>query len=902
MSLSVSLNNALSGLNVNQQALSVLSQNIANANTQGYSRKNLNQTSNFVDGVGLGVRIEDIGRKIDSYLRDAVQNQSAALGRNEVARTFTDRIQVLLGQPGSGNGIDAAIEGFFNNLQSLAETPEVGSFRVNAVNSGISLARQLSTLSSELFNLRYEADRQIKLNVDQINSDLRNIYSLNAAIVTSSKVGKSSAELMDKRDALVSSITQRIKVTVTYNSDESIALTTPGGISLLDTSLYEIDYSSAPNSAAFISDSTLAPMRVYAIDNSGNRVSTYQELTTAAPSSSVQSRIGDGSIKGLIDMRDSSIPDILEQLDSIAAKLRDGINAIHNAGSSFPPATLLTGTRLVSGQETMQWTGAVRLAVIDTNGRPVTSGYAGDAAGKPPLNMDISFLNGGDGKGYPKVQTIIDEINSYYGVPQARVEVGNLKNIQLVTNTQTIPNNNNTMNFDFDLQNISSLKSKFFVTDLTVKDENGVTLAAPTHTFPRVALDDTNTFTTAAGSAMVTVAAANHGLSEGQRIYMPQASAAVNGIPAASFNGYFKVGNITEDSFDIELVSEATSGGSVNDAGLSLNTAYHEIEPGSQERTRDSGTFTADFSANTTSSYYSITATVGVDDGTAVTPSTITYRVYNNSRNLLNNRYAVESVAGAGVITAPSTTKAYLRAMLVDAQGNELPKTGGNYSADAYGYLKIESTSGYTFAIDELNSRQNGLLLGDKTHPGTGRGFSHFFELNNFFNSNRPIETGDTLRNSAINFSVAERLRSNPALISLGTLTGSPTPAGAFAPPYTYERNIGDNSIIQRLAKFGLETQGFLAAGGLAAASLTVSGYASQVLGYNSAIASRAKLDEENTKVTLSGFQQRSDAVSGVNLDEELANTIIYQNAYTASARIITVTNQLFETLLNIGQ
>lgn len=60
MSLALALNNALTGLNVNQQSISVLSQNIANVNTSGYSRQIVNQSAVVVEGLGSGVQIDDI--------------------------------------------------------------------------------------------------------------------------------------------------------------------------------------------------------------------------------------------------------------------------------------------------------------------------------------------------------------------------------------------------------------------------------------------------------------------------------------------------------------------------------------------------------------------------------------------------------------------------------------------------------------------------------------------------------------------------------------------------------------------------------------------------------------------------------------------------------------------------
>src|SRR5215203_2013170 len=101
MSLSTSLNNALTGLNVNQQALAVLSQNIANANTVGYSRQIVNQQAITLDGQGQGVRVSDIVRKVDEYLSKAMRNQTSILNKSSVLSNYNARIQLLLGSPGS---------------------------------------------------------------------------------------------------------------------------------------------------------------------------------------------------------------------------------------------------------------------------------------------------------------------------------------------------------------------------------------------------------------------------------------------------------------------------------------------------------------------------------------------------------------------------------------------------------------------------------------------------------------------------------------------------------------------------------------------------------------------------------------------------------------------------------
>src|SRR5689334_6820765 len=114
MSLSGALGNALSGLRVNQQQLATLSQNISNANTQGYTRKIVDQASNLIDGAGYGVKVQDISRKVDEYLNRAVQQHGGQYGQADIVAEFQARLQVLLGKPGSLDSFDATTSGFFN--------------------------------------------------------------------------------------------------------------------------------------------------------------------------------------------------------------------------------------------------------------------------------------------------------------------------------------------------------------------------------------------------------------------------------------------------------------------------------------------------------------------------------------------------------------------------------------------------------------------------------------------------------------------------------------------------------------------------------------------------------------------------------------------------------------------
>lgn len=905
MSLSLSLNTALSGLKVNQESLSVLSQNIANANNPDYSRKIISQSAVELNGVGAGVSIDDITRKIDSYLQQATRTQTSVAGRDGVLSDYAERLQILLGSPGAGNGMNSYISNMFNAMQALAETPERSSNRVNVVNAAKNLVNEFQHLYDGLQDLRFDADQEIKTSISTVNLRLSELYDINTAIASATVLNRPKSELLDKRDAAIREIAQHLDINIFVREDESVNIYARGGAAILDNNLYQLEYRpiSSPD-ALRIEDPQFSPIRSFLVDSStGERISESIPIAQGGTAEEAITAMSKGRVRGLMDVRNDKLTSVLEQIDNLAGALRDQINALHNAGSGYPGLNSMTGTRPITPQGFSNWTGSVRLGLVDQNGQPIDSPFANETTPMRPLTIDLSTLDAGLGKGpgYPTPQAIVNEINSFYGTPRNRTSLGNINNIELSSASVRLPSG--FLNFDFDLENISGADAQFFVTSISVLDDTATDITSVTNTVPSVALNALNTYSTTANSNLVSIAATAHGMTEGDYVYLPTPSSGVGNIPAVQLGGIFKIVSTAADSFEIETVSQASSSAMLSEAGTAI-PKYYDSTTGTKERTTANGQFAADLSGNISSMYYDVRASVAIvnADGTTGT-STITYRVANNDGNMFNKRYGASSATGSATVEIPNQrTQTYATAKLVDANGDEIGKVNGQYFADVESFLKLETSSGsYYLSIDSLDSSENGDPSGNPfVVPGSGRGFSHFFELNNFFTSNVPTNTGDTVLNSARNLQLESHIANNPENVSTGKLVRGLQSSNPNDPPnYSYERISGDDSAIQQLADLASELVSFGAAGGLSAATQTLSGYAGEILGFAGADANTMESNFSSTTIILQGFTERSQAISGVNLDEELANTIIYQNAYSASARVITVTNELFETLLS---
>lgn len=915
MSLTLALNNALSGLSVNQRALSVISHNLANANTEGYTRQVLDLSSVYYDAQGSegqGVRVEDISRRIDTYLQRTIRNQTSLVGQTSVMEDYFEKIQIQLGEPGADNSIDEYIQNFYDALQTLAETPDSVSYRELAVDSGITLAQELYDLAYSLEDFRYEVDRDIVDVTRNINQELLNLESLNISIGRANVMGTSKADLQDDIDRSLKRISEYIDIDVTYDETGAVSVFTNSGITLLDDYAYQLSYSPAASVGQIVDGQDFKNIVVRALDDRGQPVGQPVNLVSSGFEDSVTTTLRSGKLKGLLDLRDQYIPNILDQIDQLASTMRDSFNAIHNLGSAYPGTNELQGTRDLTPETRSEWEGAVRIAVLEEDGSPVQSPYPDELyTGTRPLLLDLASLQSAKTDGLPTLQTIVDEINNHFYPPPVKAELGNLNNIQLVADTDEMPTFPGNFSFDFDLDNISAEDADFFVTNITVLDSTGANITALNTPPPRAALNvgPSAAYITTAGSNVVQINAVNHGFSVGDRVFITDSGLAnVNGIPAGVIGGqYFEITSVVNaNSFTITAGSAATAtGGVVSGTPVFAYGAWDTIEAGEKTRTRDAGVVDLDLSANPTSAYYDITVSVGVDDGLSsageIRTGTITYRIYNYQNHLLNDRYNATDVSGQAEKVATSDTTPFMRAILVDADGNEVPSTNGWYVEDRQAYLKLVTfDDSHGIVIDDLGSKEIGITTGPDKRNGTNRGFSHYFELNNFFASNEPTNTGDTVNNSAINMRVEQRLIDNANLISLGTLELSNQPADPEATPlYTYQRNVSNNTTIQKLAKLGIENITFATAGGLSSTSTSFTGYAGNILAYTATTSVRSANDNTDNQTVLQGFQERSDAFSGVNVDEELANVQIFQHAYSASARIITTTNELFQTLLD---
>lgn len=250
-----------------------------------------------------------------------------------------------------------------------------------------------------------------------------------------------------------------------------------------------------------------------------------------------------------------------------------------------------------------------------------------------------------------------------------------------------------------------------------------------------------------------------------------------------------------------------------------------------------------------------------------------------------------------------------VRFTVVDADGRTV--TSALMPADTYSAEEVQdwvnaNLPGATATVSNGNGLQitatdptHGIALVDSPNQSISDGtvtvesLSHYFGLNDFFVTNGNV-TGDAITGISQILEVRSDIASDPHLISRGRLDINAATAGDIAIA------AGDNSIITALAEKFDEELLIPASGGLPQSRTTLSGYGADILA-NAAMEASSASTKQSFQNTLSQEMEfRRSGVSGVNVDEEMANLILYQNAYSASARVIDVARQMFDTLESI--
>ncbi len=310
-------------LTADQSALDVTANNVANANTPGYTREVpvfLANDSVTINGIayGQGVQMTAAQSQRSMVLNAAIQQQTQtqqATSSEATALTQVEDIfnQVTTSTSSSGvNSLGDQVNNFFNSLSQLAATPSSVSLRESVLTAAGQMTSSFNSAASQLNQQTISLNTQVQGVVDQINPLLTSIAALNQQISSSSPAADAGS-LEDQRQYDLQQLSQFIGVNVVTNEDNSMTVTTTGGALLLS--------------------------KDQAFQLTTGNVSGNVDVFTSAPGGATDitkaQESGGGQLAGLLTARDQDIPAVLSQINTLASGVATQINSIQTSGTDL---------------------------------------------------------------------------------------------------------------------------------------------------------------------------------------------------------------------------------------------------------------------------------------------------------------------------------------------------------------------------------------------------------------------------------------------------------------------------------------------------------------------------------------------------------------------------------------
>ena len=936
MGLTLGLDSALSGLLASQSALNVVSQNITNVNTPGYTRKLANLESVELNNNGAGVQLSSISRNVDSGLSQQINTQSSTMGSLNATANYYQKVESLFGTVGSGTSVADLLGTMASGFQQLASDNTQAANQTAAVQDAVSVTDQLNTMSSSVQSLRQQSDAQISSDVKQVNSDLNSLYDLNTKITRNLSVGADVTNLEDQRDSTLTDLSKYVAVKSYVNNQGALQVYTPSGLSLLDNEPHLLSHNAITGVESWM---TLA----------GGQISP---ITIGSSPDDQTANLGGGEIGALVNLRDTTLPNMQSQLDTLAQQMQTQINSVANQGTNYPnAANSYTGSTIFANQ------GGVTVNTSDVNPTLTYNNGLGSmtSAGFGSLAFSYSTANG-----------------------QPTITASNAKSLSSIAAGQTFSVTNATDPSNDGTYTVTSNDG----TTMEVSRGNPVqTFSLANNADVMVGIFDSsgNPVSTTTLNTIMTTDYSTGGNNptqpqlQAQASYGPwsmssftqhmqawiQAQGSIYSAATVGMNANGQVsinlGSTVQQSLVFRDQASSTAGSAAQPATIDFDangdgTTDQTVSgfsnflglndllvTNSANPVMDSAIQPSNF-ATTSSRILSLYDTTGQIGNTMTIPPGSSLNAIasiinaatatTESASQVNQSLTIATTANisvsnpSGVVSTlslqPGTyTLQQIAAQLTEQQPGEVRATVVQTTPTTYA-LRLSDTNSVPLSVDitggvingnstlgnQLNMTATNTIQAAVVPDGSGQRLRivdsagrQVYAAALKDGSGNSILTDLGLSSAAVdtasNISVNSAMQTNPQLIPQGSVQWNATTG-------SYYLSAGDSSTAQALAAAMTATSTMPAAGGTASGQYTFSSYASSMISTVSTDSANVTSQQTYQQTLTTTLQTQFSSTSGVNLDQEVTSLIDYQQAYTASARVISTLQQMLSTLVDI--
>lgn len=937
MSLTLGLNTALSGLLTSQRGLDVISQNVVNVNTKGYTRKVMSPESKVLAGRGAGVQEGNVTRMVNEGLLKDIRRQNTNTGKLEVEQAYYPRLDDLFGEVGDNTSIAHKISALNSAFEGLSTEVNKPAVQWATMQSAEDVANLLGDMTTSLQNMRVEADRDIEQAVGQINNLLTSIHDLNQKIVKNGAISSGVSDMEDKRDTALTELSKMIDVQYFQRSDGSMTIYSTSGQMLLDNQPQLLSYSASSTTDTWMTSAA----------------GQFGDITVEGGTTDLGPEIVGGKLRALLDIRDKTIPNLQGGLDELASDMKTALNLVHNRGTSLPnissrydgtrvfatqgntiPNAADTAATFYKGNSSVAPAAYTSLAITANTANPwqtdfnVTAGTPFTATAYPAGT--VFSIDGAEDSANNGTYRVVSR-NSDTSITVEKVNVRQTMQLQgtddVVLATFDSSGNqlkqttlNTIMQTDFSgSYTAATVGTGRSLSDFQAKGDHDqwaigevsahveAWLSSQGYTNASVNLDAEGKMVVNMGESTSLVFRDQTSGTAGGTSGDATINFDVNGDGALDesvkgFSNFFGLNDLyVNDTQNAILDSKVQSSTFVTTAnrdltlydstgkigntisvarGASLQTIADAIN--AQSRTNESAAL-----ANT-SWTLTTAATITVSDASG-SLLTVTLPPGTHTMAELAGKLTQSTVTGSMVQDGASS-----RLRLTDSRGEPLSVSisGGTIAGSSMSLSQtldmtptqrveaavVPEGSGYRLRIRQT---QGGEVYASSSLDIQGKNLL----------SDIGLERAAT--GTAGNLSVRSDIQTAPEKISRGTMQWN-------ADTNRYYLSEGDSTIALALgqtmkAKTSMDTAGSIYAG-----KYSFSEYAAATIGVVAEQSSSSKSEMSYQKSLNASLDFQNTSYSGVNLDEEISSMMDFQQAYSASAKVITVLQEMLETLTSM--
>jgi flagellar hook-associated protein 1 FlgK len=432
-------------LDADQAALSVVANNVANANTAGYTEETPNWQENApieIGGIAEGDGVTETGAtsQRDRVLEERLDQQRQLASASSTRLTALNNIQALF-SPDSGSSSSTAgdigsdITSFFDSFSSLESDPTDHALREQVLSSASTLAGDISSAASSLNSQSAALDQEASGVASQVNSLTNSIAQLNLEIQSTSP-DADAGTLEDQRQQDLSQLSQLVGINQVTTENNGLSITTTSGQLLVSEGQ---NFQLTTGTVNGVTDFFL-----------GGTDITSQLAT------------GCGQLGGYLTARDVDIPGALSSLDQLAYSISTGVNAQNHAGTDLDGATGSAANPLYIFSEPTQVAGSAEaMSVVMTDPNQIAAAGLGDGTGD---NSNATAMASLAGQSIVNGETPINYYSDFIstlGSIVSQVQTENMAQNASVTQLQTQNNALSSVNLNDEAAAMSTLETSY---------------------------------------------------------------------------------------------------------------------------------------------------------------------------------------------------------------------------------------------------------------------------------------------------------------------------------------------------------------------------------------------------------------------------------------------------------